>query len=262
MEKQSKRLFFAAQITAAWPEQLPPARLVPQETRHMTLAFLGQLALDQLEMLLSQIPLPSSPIGMGGFSLKFLFLPKGQARCIALDTTWLEDPKTLFSFQKAVRDWLEPYGYRQAAFFPHITLACKPFNPEEWQKPFEPIPFFLSALHLYESRGNLNYHPLYSYPLIAPFVECDHTADLAFEIRGKSIQELFVHAQLALFFCFPPLVHYFNSSSPETLDQIIVELNKMIAWADVQRGCPFKAVSFHGTIIQRDLLYWEMIVDV
>jgi RNA 2',3'-cyclic 3'-phosphodiesterase len=265
LENNTKRLFFGAQVKAAWPQELPPGRLIAEEMRHMTLVFLGQEDFHILEKQLENIPRPSFRLGVAGTGTELLFLPKEHARVVALDTTWLEDPHPLFSFQMALSEWLISCGYsfKRHSFLPHITIARAPFEKEEWKRHFEPVPFFLSAIHLYESLGNLDYRSLWSHALIDPFIELEHTADIAFEIRAESIKQLFVHAQLALFFKFPPLSQFYTPSSTETLDAIIIELNRMIALADAEGGCPFKAVSFHGTVIKRDDLFtWEMIVDV
>jgi RNA 2',3'-cyclic 3'-phosphodiesterase len=265
IENETKRLFFGAQVTACWPQELPSGRIIDEEMRHITLAFLGQNDYPALEKTLDQAPLPPFRIGMGGIGTELLFLPKEQARVVALNISWLEDPHPLFSFQRDLSQWLEEAGYtpKKHSFLPHITIARTPFEKEQWKNCFEPVPFFLTAIHLYESLGHLNYRSLWKVPLMAPFTELDHTADIAFTIRATSMQQLFLHAQLALFFSFPPLSQFYTPSATETLDAIIIELNRMIALADEERGCPFKAVSFHGSIVKHDGLFtWEMIVDV
>ena len=264
-ESDTKRLFFGAQVKAAWPQELASGRLIAEDARHITLVFIGQEDFPMLERQLKHIPKPSFRIGIAGVGSEWVFLPKEDARVVALNTTWFEDPQPLFSFQMALSEWLISCGYtlKKHSFVPHITVARSPFEKEEWKKHFEPVPFFLSTFHLYESLGHLNYRSLWNHSLIDPFIELDHTADIAFEIRAQSIKQLFVHAQLALFFKFPPLSQFYTPSSTEALDAIIMELNRMIALADAEGGCPFKAVSFHGTIVKRDGLFtWEMIVDV
>jgi len=253
-----KRLFFGAQVKAAWPQELPPGRLIPEETRHMTLAFLGQSALSKAEY--SHIPKPPFALAPAGIGSQLLFLPKHAARVVALDVTWLEDPQPLLAYQKILADWL---SLKKSSFLPHITLARMPFEKKAWKEAFSPIPFFLSAIHLYESVGSLEYQILWTHPFQRPFIELEHTADLAFEICGTSLNQLFVHAQLALFFAFPLLTQFYTSASVQTLDALVIELNRMVTLCDVEQGCPFKAVSFHGRIEERNgLNFWEMIVDV
>jgi hypothetical protein len=122
----------------------------------------------------------------------------------------------------------------------------------------------VKGLHLYKSMGNLEYQSLWEMPLLPPFEELEHTADLAFHIRGSTVQQLHTHAQLALAFKFPPLVSCFTQKTQNSLKEIIISLNEMISQADMEFGCPFKAVSFHGEIKEdaQKLLHWNMIVDV
>jgi hypothetical protein len=99
---------------------------------------------------------------------------------------------------------------------------------------------------------------------MAPFVELEHTADMAFSLRGYSMAQLFSHAQLALAFYFPQLVTFIEKKEDfNSLDRIVMELNEWLSRVDGEIGIPFKAVSFHGKMqSHRDFLEWEMIVDV
>lgn len=262
---EDKRLFFGAQVVAAWPQELPSGRIISEETRHITLAFLGQHDFTPLLKKLDEAPKPAFSLGIGGIGSDLLFLPKEHARVVALKVDWLEDPHPLYVFQQELSRWLEAAGYslKKHSFMPHITIARTPFEREEWQKDFRPIAFYISAFHLYESLGALSYQSLWTYPLTAPFSELDHTADIAYEIRGNSVPQLFANAQLALFFQFPQLAQFYTPPFTHTLESIIIELNRMIALADTEYGCPFKAVSFHGNIVEKNhMLTWEMIVDV
>jgi len=56
------------------------------------------------------------------------------------------------------------------------------------------------------------------------------------------------------------MIRYFDFTPISDLNEIVYALNAMIARADSEIGCPFKAVSFHGTENQTN--EWEMIVDV
>jgi RNA 2',3'-cyclic 3'-phosphodiesterase len=260
---ETRRLFFGAQVHAAWPEELPPGRLIAEDTRHITLAFLGDSHLKISEF--PQIPKPAfliSPVGIGN---QLLFLPRTHARVVALDVEWLTDPHPLLTYQQTLVNWLDAVGHNHkgGSFSAHISIARAPFEKKAWQESFQPIPFFLSHLHLYESLGHLDYRALWSHPLTKPFIELEHTADLAFEICGASLAELAIHAHLALFFAFPPLIEYYRPIAVGNLETLIMHLNKVIAECDRDRGCCFKAVSFHGSIREQNgLYYWEMIIDV
>ncbi|MBS0605088.1 MAG: hypothetical protein JSS60_08675 [Verrucomicrobia bacterium] len=265
-ESDSGRLFFGAQVEAPWPKDYPPGRMIEEETRHVTLAFLGDTSLPALQALLPSAPLPPFLIGPAGIGNTLIFLPPDKNRVAALSVQWL-DPSAAFNiYQKQFTIWLKASGYslEERPYFPHITIARGPFDKKSWQDHFAPLPFFVKAIRLYQSIGNLHYRSLWDVPLLSPFEEFEHTADIAFLVRGSTPQELHRNAQLALAFKFPSLVPFFSARLQGTLDEIIIALNEIVGTADAECGCPFKAVSFHGQIKvdENNLLNWEMIVDV
>jgi hypothetical protein len=88
---------------------------------------------------------------------------------------------------------------------------------------------------------------------------------MAFIIRGRTFQQLYHNAFTALAFRFPYFLNYFvEQSSIQTIEELIIELNRIIGEADAAVGCPLKAVSFHGeaAVLPDNTLQWEMIVDV
>ena len=195
-----------------------------------------------------------------GWCDRLLFIPEEHPKVAAYHIEWLHGD--LAPLHAALQQWLSLTDKR--AFLPHVTVARSPFDREEWRETFEEFPIALRAIHLYESRGHLTYVPLWTYPLLLPFEELEHTADIAFLIRGESLSALFAHAQIALSFKFPEFLRYFS----RVCSQIFRRADhwsstKGISLADQEIGCPFKAVSFHGEILQKEgLLLWEMIVDV
>ncbi len=153
----------------------------------------------------------------------------------------------------------------ERALHPHITIARAPFDRNAWEESFSPFPFFIKAIHLYQSLGNLTYESLWSLPLLTPFEEFEHTADIAFLIQGEEMQELHLNAQLALAWKFPPMLPYlFKPAFKNSLNEVIIDLNERVSEADMRIGTPFKAVSFHGEVKKnaQNILQWEMIVDV
>jgi RNA 2',3'-cyclic 3'-phosphodiesterase len=266
--ENSGRLFFGAEAEAPWPKDYPSARMIPEDTRHLTLAFLGYDSVSKLQEHLSSTPLPPFKIGPAGIAWHLIFLPPEKSRVVALSVDWLGSSTSLKlnDYQKTLTDWLQGHGYSldKRPFFPHITIARAPFDKKTWQDHFTPLPFFVKAIHLYQSLGNLQYRSLWKSPLLPPFEEFEHTADIAFLIHGNTIQELHLHAQLAMAFKFPQLTDFFTSNLQGSLEEVIISLNEMIAIADTKFGCPFKAVSFHGVIKTdaQNILRWEMIVDV
>ncbi len=260
------RFFFGAQVEAPWPKSYPPGRLIEENMRHLTLAFLGDISLSKLEKHFPSIPLPPFQIGPSGIAKKLIFLPPKKSRVVALDIQWLDTNSSFNIYQKELVEWLKlnDFWCDERMFLPHVTIARAPFNQQQWQEDFIALPLFASSICLYQSIGNLHYQSVWDIPLLSPFEEFEHTADMAFLVRGSTLEELHQNAQLALAFQFPLLIPFFQLELQNSLDEIIMSLNAMISKADAEIGCPFKAVSFHGKM-QSDanhLLNWEMIVDV
>lgn len=240
--------------------------MISEEGRHMTLAFLGSCSITELQKILTSIPSPEFKIGPTGIAKKLVFLPPDNSRVAALIVEWLDAPSPLEVWEKKLALWLKNNGYPvdERPFFPHVTIGRAPFEKKAWKEHFTPLPLFVKAVHLYQSIGNLEYKSLWEMPFLAPFEEFEHTADIAFHIRGSSPKEIHQNAQIALAFHYPRLIDYFNASLQDSLNEIIISLNEMVGKADSEYGCPFKAVSFHGKIRAdpQNILHWEMIVDV
>ena len=265
--KDDKRLFFAAELTAAWPQEFPPkagGRLIEEDERHLTLAFLGTTSPSKLLNTIKTIPLPSFLFGPASFTTKWIFLPsEKEALVVAAE---LQSVGSLQEYQKNLSSWLKELGYTldPRPFFPHLTVARGKFDVEEWKKIPCQIPFYVHSIALMESLGNSHYKNLWDHPLSPPFAEIEHTADIAFLIRGVNFQDLYFHAQIALAFKFPPLIAYFSKETVfPSLDTVIVALNELLARADLDIGIPFKAVSYHDEMAYHaNHLEWKMIVDV
>jgi RNA 2',3'-cyclic 3'-phosphodiesterase len=263
-----KRLFFGMEVHAPWPHELPEGRLIQEQYRHMTIAFLGNADLVLLlEKLKFFIP-PSFKVGLVGKFHQCLFLPKRDPHVVAWEIEWLEKPNRFISFYHHFMEWLEKQGFspdkKHADFLPHVTLCRSPFNVKEWEEGFQKLPFSITSLNLYESVGNSVYEVRWKYPFVNPFKEIEHTADIAFEIYGESLNQLYNHAVAALAFKYPPFLHDFIPLKKiKNLDELIISLNQLITKVDSEIGCPFKAVSFHDLLTEESqLLKWEMIVDV
>jgi 2'-5' RNA ligase len=266
-EKEEKRLFFGAAVSAPWSKTLPEGRIIHEESRHITLAFLGQISFPEFKPVLSSFPLPTFHFGPIGKCDKILFIPERHPRCAALHVEWLEKNEPLNNYYQSIRKWMQEKNLaidKHNELLSHITLARWPFDRNDWKEAFQELPVIITGIHLYESVGNLTYKPLWSHPLVFPFDEIDHTADIAFHIKAEDMKQLHLHAQFALSFKFPPFISYISKELSDSLDEIIIDLNETIAKADAEIGCPFKAVSFHGNIEkdENNILHWEMIVDV
>lgn len=260
-----RRLFFGCEVSAPWSDEYPKGRIIPPSSRHLTLAFLGNVDAGLLEEKIQEMPLPDVAIGPTGYFDECLLLPPGNPRVVAWHVRWYNE-QNLGAYQKKITQWLiqSGYGVDQRDFLPHVSIARSPQHSDDWIKEFMPLPLMIKALHLYESIGNLIYTPVWSFPFRLPFVEVDHTADIAYLILGNNIQELHLNAMVALAFQFPEFLPYIKDVPlKDSLDDIVIALNQLITIIDCERGSPLKAVSFHGNIQRENgLLKWEMIVDV
>ncbi len=270
MQTPLKRLFLGVEVHAPWPIKWPQGRLLREEQRHLTLAFFGAISEAPLLQLLSDCPgLPMS-LGEVGYFECCLMLPSQEPRVVAWQARFFDQKARLITFQTRLCAWLRAHGYalRERGWLPHVTLCRRPFQIVEWQKSFIRIPLYTGPLHLYESMGELTYRSVWSAPTTLPFEEIDHTADIAFIIRGETLSQLYVHAFVALAFKAPRLLDVWVPKPVlEGLDDLVIALNHMISALDTAGGCSLKAVSFHGDLVTfsslgSPLLQWEMIVDV
>lgn len=268
MSDDTKRLFFAFEVSAPWPELLPKGRLLQKEERHLTVAFLGQTDYAKLHSLLPRIPLPPFKIGLVGEFDNVLLLPKRHPRVIAWHVHWLDREGLVSTYANALIDWLRNNGLTidsHSEFLPHVTLCRAPFDGQSWRKTFASLPMMINKLHLYESLGQLRYKALWTHQLHAPFEEIEHTADIAFKICGENIPQILLNAMAALAFKCPEILKFHDARViTNSIDDVIMELNRLISRVDSASGCSFKAVSFHGEIEhnQDHTLTWEMIIDV
>ncbi len=243
----------------------PKGHLIAPASRHLTLAFLGNVSLSKLESLLPEFPRPVFKIGPVGFFDQCLMLPEQHPHVVAWHVQWHE--AALFNeFQSTLQNWLRDRNYPidKRPLLPHVSIARTPFEKKEWLDSFIPLPLVAQSIHLYESMGDLVYRPVWSYPLLSPFVELSHTADIAFLIQAESPSGIHLHAQTALAFKFPSLLRYLDQNPLKTdLNDIVISLNSLITRCDSEIGCPIKAVSFHGDMREQEGIFtWEMIIDV
>lgn len=262
-----KRLFFGVEVHGLWPSALPKGRYLDEAHRHLTLAFLGDIPYEAFHKIADQIPPPPMRVGSVGYFNECLVLPPRHPHVVAWQTHWWDGNPQLHDYQSSLSKWLSSHHYEmdERPWKPHVTICRSPFNPKEWLKAFKPLPFYSSSIHLYESKGNLSYVPIKSFSILPPFEEIEHTADMAFLVRGENVREIYHHAFGALTFKVPELMDFYASGYPvDSLDDVIMLLNSSICKADAAVGCPLKAVSFHGqiSVLPDSLLQWEMIVDV
>lgn len=253
-----KRLFFAVGIEAPWPATWPEDSVLDVEYRHCTVAFLGEVETPAWD----QIPKPPFRVGPSGWFDKALKLPEKTPRVIAWHITWRNSLLHQYQATLAQKFQKSP-GESQEPWLSHLTLCRRPLKADEWLTQFAPLPCFASSLHLYESLGHSRYRSLWSYPIAPAFEELEHTADIAFRVLGSTPQDLYANAFTALAFKCPQMLNYWEELVAPELEDIVEALNQAVCRTDAAVGCPFKAVSLHGEIVEIDgLLNWEMIVDV
>lgn len=268
MEEDKKRLFFGLDVSAPWPEKLPIGRLLDEKHRHLTLAFLGNIPFAPLKTLLKTFPECPMKVGTGGFFDRCLLLPPRHPKVLAWQNCWYDPHSPVFILQERLSSWLRGAGYsiELQEWLPHVTLCRAPFDPHAWKKSFTPLPFYTQSINLYESVGHLTYNPIWTYPIAPPFVEIDHTADIAFKISGETVSQIYTNAFIALAFKFPEFIKYYQQPliNLSSIDDVVILLNQVVSAADSADWSPIKAVSFHGDLVKQpnDTLTWEMIVDV
>ncbi|MCB1106959.1 MAG: hypothetical protein KDK76_02560 [Chlamydiia bacterium] len=260
-----KRLFLGFEVHAPWPENLPDARTLKASHRHLTLVFIGNTSYKKIRSLIPKMPKPPFRVGPVALSDACLCLPHRDPSVV----TWHVDPfgaDLLNEYQKEVSDFFQSEGYEmdKRKFLKHITLGRSPFNEKEWKKEFVPLPLYFHHLHLYESFKGLRYEPIWTHDLFPPFEEIEHVADLAFKVYGESLQQIFWNAQIALAFKCSDLLPFLDPGyEVRTIEEGIIRLNEITTEGDKKVGTPFKAVSFHGEVMEnKGILTWEMIVDV
>jgi 2'-5' RNA ligase len=262
-----KRFFFGFEIDCPWASSEEPKRglPLPSKERHVTLAFLAEQEEEEVACLVKDIPFGDFCLAPAGIFTKSLLLP----HCIAWEIEWKTGKEEVLSFEKSLYAWLMQHlkelpKRRDDSTF-HTTVCRKPFCAKEWQDAFTKLPVICTFFHLFESLGHSRYLSRWHHDLTLPFVEIEHTADIAFFIRGKTLQDIYSNAQIALAFHFPKFIPFFEDCKGfSSLDGVIEALNRMVSTIDTHIGSPIKAISYHGSLcqIQSSIYEWEMIVDV
>ena len=77
------RLFFGFEVHSPWPETFAGGKLIKEDLRHITLAFLGNTPKDKVPNLIKEIPRPSWSLGHVGIFDQILFLPESRPRVVS-----------------------------------------------------------------------------------------------------------------------------------------------------------------------------------
>jgi len=210
-----KRVFFAFEVSSPWPSILPPGRILNPADRHLTIAFLGDVAYPNLKKKLPNLPRPQIKVGLVGKFDRCLFLPEKRPNVVAWHVAWFDREDKLGLYHKEMVRWLKFHGFpvrtNPKRFLAHVTVARRPFQHKQWQKTFFPLPVAIKNMHLYESLGGLKYAPIWSHHLLAPF---EKKKDGELVIQGESALQLLRHAFLAVAFECPGILQVYKKDVP------------------------------------------------
>jgi RNA 2',3'-cyclic 3'-phosphodiesterase len=260
-----KKVFFGFDIETLWVDIPKEKKMINEANRHVTVVFLGNLDIGEIDF--NDLPKADFEIGPVGFFNKCLFLPPRHPRLVAYQIDFFEKDTLIKSFQKKLFEFFikKNIVIKPNNFLPHVTICRNDFNKKVWEESFKFLPLFIKSLNFYESFKNSEYKTLWQKDFIKPFEEIEHTADIAFIIRGKNYTDLLYNSFIALAFKSLDLLLYIKElNKVESIDDVVIKLNEIITKAEIDGFyIPFKAVSFHAYIEKKDdILNWEMIVDV
>ena len=269
MLNEKKRIFFAFEIEAIWQNVPKENKIIEEKNRHITLLFLGENNLLEVEKYLNELPELETKIAPVGFFDKCIFLPEKKPRLVAYSVNFLNKKTNIENFQKKLFDFFQNKNFvlkeRLKIFLPHVTICRNNFDLKKFKENFIQTPLYVKSFNLFESLGHSVYKTLWKKSFIEPFLEIEHTADIAFTIRGTTYLELLYNSFIALCFKWINFLNnYEDLDEVNSIDDVIINLNELITKAEIKgEHLPFKAVSFHSDIIKKDdILNWEMIVDV
>lgn len=267
MEKQAetKRVFLAFEVHSPWPKILPQGRILKEEARHLTIAFIGDIHYASLENILNSFPPPKILVGMSGKFDHCLFLPKKKPNVVSWHIEWDDHHFDLAIYKQELINWLTehqiPIKHYNEIFLPHVTLSRRPFQFHEWRKAFQVLPLYIKDIHLYESKSGLNYTPLWTWPLLAPFEVIKVHEGLILSIRGEKLTSLFKHCISAIAFFYPSILS--KNSSPmqfQHFGELFPFLEKILKKArEKDPKLPTRLFEIGAPALKEDhLLTWEI----
>lgn len=276
---EKKRLFLGFEVFSNLKKIPFEKKQIDKKNRHMTMLFLKNQYVTDILKKLPYISLEAFSIGLVGYYNRCLFLPKKNPRLVAYQVDFFEKNDLVENFYKKLLEIFNEQLHQNSkifeeknnkdikSFLPHVTMCRDGFDKKRWEKSFEILPLYLKSFSLYESFQNSKYEKIKEYPLINPFEEIAHTADIAYMIRGKNLIDLLYNSFIALCFKAKDFLKYKNlitSNLIKNIDDIVILLNDIIAQMEIDGfHLPFKAVSFNTNITKdENILNWEMIVDV
>ncbi|NGX28683.1 MAG: RNA 2',3'-cyclic phosphodiesterase [Candidatus Anoxychlamydiales bacterium] len=270
MFDEKKRIFFGFEIETLWQDIPKEKKVIEEKNRHITLLFLGENNLSDVEKYLKDLPILDEKIAPVGFFDKCLFLPEKRPRLVAYRVDFLNKKSQIEKFQNQLFEFFQnkkfEIKHNHNFFLPHVTICRNNFDINKWKDSFIKTPLYLKSFNLFESLGGSVYKTLWKKIFVQkPFLEIPHTADIAYLIKGANFSDLLYNSFIALSFKCLSFLNYFKElKDVKTIDDVIINLNEVITKAEIAgEHLPFKAVCFHADIIKKDDIFiWEMIVDV
>jgi 2'-5' RNA ligase len=253
------RLFFGFEITAPPKLKLPPARHLHEKDRHITFAFLGDVDLNALLEHLQRFPAPEFGLGLVGEFSEVAFFPSHHPHAVVWKVQFHHKERAVRTFHHDLNKWLKVIGFRpvdpEREWVPHVTMGRQRFEQSKWREHFMPLPFVATKFHLYESVGDLKYEPRWSYVLESPFEDSEE----GLKVRGKTLQEILLHAQVGLSLKFPELWEYCQEASVlRHYRDLLTHLNKSIQGARGKFELPIHSVhAEEGVMEVGALLEWS-----
>jgi RNA 2',3'-cyclic 3'-phosphodiesterase len=277
-----KKLIEKSKVKTTEISKAQYGRLVSKKDRHVTLFFIGDVKVKQVDELIKKFPILDEFSGFSGLFDRCLFLPYKNPKAVSYRANFFQKEKILLEFRdeiKKILDGIEQdltsQDFASQDFLPHMTLARKPFLKNKWKNFFQKYPFYVEKVTLFQSLGMSNYKTLYEYELPKPFEKFERKRDLSFKVKGETFLDLYLNAQIALCFKCPEMTSFVsifdengNECKLDDLDDVITALNKKITQIDEEVGCSVKAISIYSEMEERvitddkKLLIWDMIVDL
>lgn len=259
-----KRLFLGFEVDAPWFKNMPKGRMVAPESRHLTLAFLGEIDCGKRLKHLEHMPVFPCKVGAAGICKELIYLPVKKPNAVALSFKWLTQEELVLRFQQELTVWLQTFGYLassgESVFLPHVTLARRPFQTREWTEIFYPLPMITTHLHLYESVGQLCYKPIWSKRVLQPIsrMVLPQNTCTAFHLMANSYKDLWIHAWLGVSFIYPQVIlENFSDCVFEDLEGVEEKLNSILKDFDIESHVILDKVA----VVQEGILSCKMFVN-
>ena len=171
-------MFWGFELAIDWPALPQDGRIVSSESRHATIAFLGNIDLSIIKNYAERYK-PEVDSVLSGHIDKFVSLPNmSKPRVLCLSGRLDDESKTLKVVDQIKNDMMNlGIKIEKRKWLFHVTVARAPFKNkniaslamEYWRKNTQGAEsranFYFKNICLYQSLPGLKYEKLYSYEL-------------------------------------------------------------------------------------------------